>query len=100
MLDTNFRCPHGEIDIVARDSEAVVFVEVRTRRRRDFGSPEESVTAAKARRLIATAQTYLQSRDDLPPDWRIDLVAVDVDSHGRIARIERTENAVTGGFDA
>lgn len=97
VLDTNFRCPHGEIDIVARNAEEVVFVEVRTRRGRDFGSPEESITAAKARRLIATAQTYLQSRDDLPPDWRIDLVAVDVDSRGRIARIERTENAVTGG---
>ena len=97
LLDTNFRCPHGEIDIVARDGEAVVFVEVRTRRGRDFGAPEESITAAKARRLIATAQTYLQTRDDLPLDWRIDLVAVDVDPQGRISRIERTENAVTGG---
>ena len=96
VLDTNFRCPHGEIDIVARDAGAVVFVEVRTRRGSDFGTPEESVTAAKARRLIATAQTYLQTRDDLPPHWRIDLVAVDVDSRGRIGRIQRTENAVTG----
>ena len=99
VLDTNFRCPHGEIDIVARDGDAVVFVEVRTRRGRDFGSPEESITAAKSRRLIATAQTYLQTRDDLPSHWRIDLVAVDVDSQGRIARIERTENAVTGGSE-
>ena len=98
VLDTNFRCPHGEIDIVARDAEAVVFVEVRTRSGRGFGTPEESITAAKARRLIATAQTYLQTRDDLPSHWRIDLVAVDVDSQGRIARIERTEDAVTGGF--
>ncbi|MDE2861127.1 MAG: ribonuclease HII [Chloroflexota bacterium] len=97
VLDINFRCPHGEIDIVARDAEAVVFVEVRTQRGRGFGTPEESITAGKARRLIATAQTYLQTRDDLPSHWRIDLVAVDVDSQGRIARIERTENAVTGG---
>ena len=97
VLDTNYRCPHGEIDIVARDSDTVVFVEVRSRSGRDFGSPEESITAGKARRLIASAQTYLQSREGLPPHWRIDLVAVDVDSRGRIARIERTENAVTGG---
>ena len=96
VLDVNYRCPHGEIDIVARDGEAVVFVEVRTRRGRNFGAPEESVTAGKARRLVATAESYLQSRDGLPPHWRIDLVAVDIDSRGRIARIERTENAVTG----
>ena len=95
VLDTNYRCPHGEIDIVARDSDSVVFVEVRSRSGRDFGTPEESITAGKARRLVATAQTYLQSREGLPPNWRIDLVAVDVDSRGRIARIERTENAVT-----
>ena len=97
VLDTNYRCPHGEIDIVARDGDAVVFVEVRTRRGGSFGTPEESITAGKARRLIAAAQTYLQTRDGLPPHWRIDLVAVEVDSRGRIARIERTENAVTGG---
>ena len=96
VLDTNFRCPHGEIDIVARDSDAVVFVEVRSRRGGSFGTPEESITAGKARRLIATAQTYLQSREGLPPNWRIDLVAVDVDSRGHISRIEPTENAVTG----
>ena len=95
VLDTNYRCPHGEVDIVARDGDAVVFVEVRTRRGGSFGTPEESVTAGKARRLIATAQSYLQTREGLPPHWRIDLVAVDVDSQGRIARIERTENAVT-----
>ena len=97
VLDINYRCPHGEIDIVARDGDAVVFVEVRSRRGGSFGTPEESITAGKARRLIAAAETYLQSRDGLPPNWRIDLVAVDVDSRGRIARIERTENAVTGG---
>ena len=96
VLDTNYRCPHGEIDIVARDGDAVVFVEVRSRRGGSFGTPEESITAGKTRRLIATAETYLQSREGLPPHWRIDLVAVEVDSRGRIARIERTENAVTG----
>ncbi len=97
VLDANYRCPFGEVDIVALDGDTVVFVEVRTRSGRSFGSPEESITAGKARRLIATAQSYLQSRDGLPQHWRIDLVAVDVDSRGRIARIERTENAVTGG---
>ena len=96
ILDTNFRCPYGEVDIVALDRGSLVFLEVRTRRSSSsFGLPEESITPDKQRRLIATAETYIQSRPGLPGDWRIDLVAVDVDGGGRITRIERTENAVT-----
>ena len=98
VLDTNFRCPHGEVDIVALDGDCLVFLEVRTRRGREFGSPEESITPDKERKLIATAETYMQSREDLPEHWRIDLVAIDVDGDGRIARIERTENAIPSGL--
>lgn len=98
ILDTNFRCPHGEVDIIALDGDCLVFLEVRTRRGGSFGSPEESVTPGKERKLIATAETYMQSRADLPEQWRIDLVAVDVDGQGRIVRIERTENAVPSGL--
>lgn len=94
ILDTNFRCPYGEVDVVALEGDCLVFLEVRTRSGNALGSPEESITPTKERRLIATAETYLQSRSDLPSDWRIDLVAVDVDRRGRITRIERTENAV------
>ena len=72
-----------------------MFLEVRTRSSNLMGSPEESITTSKGRRLIATAETFLQSRTDLPFDWRIDLVAVDVDRKGHITRIERTENAVS-----
>jgi ribonuclease HII len=98
ILDTNFRCPYGEVDIVALKGDSLVFLEVRTRRSNALGRPEESITPHKERRLIATAETYLQSRADLPLHWRIDLVAVDVDRRGRITRIERTENAVSNGF--
>ena len=94
ILDTNFRCPHGEVDIVALDGDCLVFLEVRTRSGSNFGSPEESITPDKERKLIATAEAYMQSREDLPEEWRIDFVAVDVDGQGRITRIERTENAV------
>jgi uncharacterized protein (TIGR00252 family) len=98
ILDTNFRCAYGEVDIVALEGDYLVFLEVRTRSSNLLGSPEESITTGKERRLIATAETYLQSRTDLPCDWRIDLVAVDVDRRGRITRIERTGNAVSNGF--
>ena len=95
ILDANFRCPYGEVDLVARKDDCLVFLEVRTRSGNGFGSPEESITPEKGRRLIATAETYIQSRTDLPADWRIDLVGVDVDRRGRITRIEQTENAVS-----
>ena len=55
LLDATYRCLWGEVDIVAQEGDELVFVEVRTRRGAEYGTPEESVTAAKARRLIATA---------------------------------------------
>ena len=97
ILDTNFRCPYGEMDIIALKGDCVVFLEVRTRTSHDLGRPEESITPSKEKRLIATAQTYLQSRTDLPCDWQIDLGAVDIDQRGRISRIQRIENAVSSG---
>ena len=55
LLDANYRCRWGEVDIVAQEGDELVLVGVRTRRGAEYGTPEESVTAAKARRLIATA---------------------------------------------
>ena len=76
VLDRNFRTRYGEVDLVARDGEEIVFVEVRTRRSRSYGTPEESVTAAKRRRLALAAQQYLQERGLDGQPWRVDLVAV------------------------
>ena len=55
LLDANYRCRWGEVDIVAQEGDELVFGEVRTRRGAEYGTLEESVTAAKSRRLIATA---------------------------------------------
>ena len=55
LLDANYRCRWGEVDIVAQEGDELVFVEVRTRRGAEYGTSEESVAAAKSRRLIATA---------------------------------------------
>ena len=49
LLDANYRCRWGEVDIVAQEGDELVFVEVRTRRGAEYGTPEESVTAAKSR---------------------------------------------------
>jgi putative endonuclease len=95
ILETNYRCPHGEIDLVARHGDFLVFVEVRTKKSPEFGSPEESITQIKKERLIATAQHYQQEHDNLPPSWRIDVVALEMDWRGKPLRMELVENAVT-----
>lgn len=94
VIETNYRCRHGEIDIVTRRRDSLVFVEVRTKTSDAFGTPEESVTAAKQERLVATAQTYLASHQGLPESWRIDVVAVELHPDGKVKRIEQVENAV------
>ncbi len=94
IIEQNFRCPGGEIDIVAQQRETLVFVEVRTKRSRRFGSPEESITPAKMEKLRSVAAYYTQSHPNLPGTWRIDVVAIELNSHGNISRIELIENAV------
>ena len=95
VLETNYRRPEGEIDIVAKQRDYLVFIEVRTKKSLQFGSPEESITPAKKERLIATAYHYRQNHDNLPPLWRIDVVAVELDQKGKPSRIELIENAVS-----
>lgn len=94
IVDRNYRCPAGELDIVARQGEQWVIVEVRTRRGRMYGTPEESITPRKRAHLIAAAQTYLQDHDLNNVDWRIDLVAVELSEKGQLLRVEQVENAV------
>jgi len=94
VIETNFRCPQGEIDIVARDKDCLVFIEVRTKKSLSFGTPEESITPVKMERLRATAEHYRQTHDNLPPQWRIDVVAVELDRKNKPSRMELIENAV------
>ncbi len=96
VVGRNYRCQHGEVDLIARHGEAWVFVEVRTRRGERFGTPEESITARKQAHLIATAQHYLQAHDLQDVVWRIDAVAVALAPGGLLQRIEVIENAVFG----
>ena len=95
IRETNFCCREGEIDIVTEKKGCLVFVEVRTKTGSIFGSPEESVTFAKKGKLIASALTYLSQHKDLPENWRIDFVAVELDPKGKTTRIELIENAVS-----
>ena len=60
LLEQNFRCRRGEIDLIMQDGTGLVFIEVRYRRQNRFGSALESVTPAKQARVVAAARYYLQ----------------------------------------
>ena len=95
IVERNWRCRQGEIDLVARAGQAWVFVEVKTRRGRSQGTPEEGLTPRKSRQLLALGEIYTAVHN-LDVDWRIDLVAVELDSQGKLLRCEHIPNAVLG----
>ncbi len=100
ILQANWRCRRGEIDIVAQDGPMLVFVEVRTRRSTRLGSPEESVTASKQQRLVDLAHTYLLFLETAgrpwSGPWRIDVVAIAVNPSGVTAHLNHLVNAIEG----
>lgn len=95
VLETNYRTPAGEIDIIARQGECLVFVEVRTKRSGRFGSAEESLTSRKQQHLIDSAALYCQSCAGPAAAYRIDFIAVALGGEGLPVRIRHLENAVT-----
>lgn len=76
VLDRNWRCPAGEIDLVLRDGTTLVICEVKTRSSAAYGSPLEAVTAAKASRLRRLGAQWIAGHGVRPRDVRIDLVGV------------------------
>lgn len=85
VLDRNWRCRDGEIDIVARDEQTFVFCEVKTRRGLDFGPPVEAITPAKVRRLRTLALRWLAERQSPYVDIRFDVVSVVAKRRGAAA---------------
>lgn len=73
----NVRSRFGEIDLVARDGEVLVFVEVRMRRSAAYGGAAASITAAKRNRLIRAASAYLAALRTPPPPCRFDAILMD-----------------------
>jgi putative endonuclease len=80
VIERNYRTRHGEIDIIARHQEYLVFVEVKARRGGDFGDPSEAVTLRKQQRLVWMATDYLARRGLGEPACRFDVVGVDVET--------------------
>ena len=96
IVGRNFRTRFGEVDLIAADGDTLCFVEVRARKSSAFGAPSETVTASKARRIIAASQEYLQKNGAGWRDWRIDVAAVELDEWSRPVSVEFIESAVEG----
>lgn len=94
ILERNFNIRGGEIDIIARKGDYVVFVEVKTRSNDDYGGGISAITYAKQQHLIKTAQTYLLGKDDCSA--RFDVIVVNgcmVGKKFKAESIEHIENA-------
>lgn len=97
LVETNYRSRFGEIDLILRDGEVLVFAEVRMRKNNDFGGARASITPAKQAKLIKTASQYL-TQFARPPQCRFDAVLLGASNHGApdSGNIEWIKNA----FDA
>ncbi len=76
ILRTNFRFERAEVDVVAREGDALVFVEVKSRRSKTFGEPEDAVTPRKQRQLLKAAEGYLFENGIDDVECRFDVLAI------------------------
>ena len=95
IVAQNHRCRRGEVDLIAERGDLLVFVEVRTRASAAFGGPEETVGAAKQRRVVAAARDWLARRRGPERGVRFDVVAVTDGPRG--ASLQHFENAFDAG---
>ncbi len=93
VLDRNWRCRDGELDLVALDGTELVTVEVKTRRSDRFGGPAQAVTRAKLARLRRLTALWLAAHDVHPASVRIDVVAVTLPGRGA-ARVDHLVGVV------
>jgi len=84
LVETNWRCQQGEIDIVLRDGDETVFVEVKTRSSLAFGHPLEAITAAKLARLRRLAGAWCEAHPGQYREIRIDAVAIVAPAFGAV----------------
>ncbi|RKU16908.1 YraN family protein [Candidatus Poribacteria bacterium] len=93
ILAQNYRVRRGEIDLIARDGEFIVFVEVKTRRSLRFGLPQAAVTLQKQRQISKVALAYLQAQNLLDAPCRFDVIAIHLSPQLELLRLEQIESA-------
>jgi putative endonuclease len=86
IIERNYKCVFGEVDIVARDMNDIVFIEVKSRKSKDFGEPEDAVTLNKQRKISKVALNYLKDRRLDDRDARFDVIAIKLSTEGNIVK--------------
>ncbi len=94
ILEKNFRCLVGEMDLIAKDKQEIVFVEVKMRTSTFFGYPEEAVNPYKQRRLQKIAEIWLKKNKMEDEPYRIDVVSIIYNEKTREEKIEHFVNAI------
>ncbi len=94
IIARNYRCPLGELDIIASDENWLVFVEVKSRWSNRFGTPEEAITADKKARLTKLARYYLaiDLRREVP--CRFDFIGIMLDNKDNVVSLNHIENII------
>jgi putative endonuclease len=93
LLESNYRCEVGEIDLIAEDRGTVVFIEVKTRKSLASGAPEEAVDREKQRKIVRAANWFLQPWGRWPQRIRFDVVGIELDDNDRVIAIRHTPGA-------
>lgn len=91
ILCRNYRTRGGEIDLICREGNTIIFAEVKFRRGMGFGSPAESVGYAKQKKIICTAMHYIAANNLADTDFRFDVIEV-IEENGRVT-VNQIENA-------
>lgn len=96
IQETNYRTDYGEIDLIVERDRELVFVEVKTRTGGKFGNPEQAITPLKRTHMVDSATAYFQDHPLLEIDWRIDVIAIRLETKTESVEILHFENAIEG----
>lgn len=97
ILERNIRYRHGELDIIAEEGGDLVFVEVKCRRSRAYGTPEDSITPTRFAHLERAIASYLMDRNLGDRSRRVDVMAIEVGANGQVVRHELLRNVGAPG---
>jgi putative endonuclease len=100
IIERNFRCRHGEIELIVFDypSREIAFVEVKARTNDRFGEPQDSVNWVKKQKILKTALYFLNSsRINYSLSWRVDVIAVKLNKQEKLVEINHFKNIFDGG---
>lgn len=92
IVKKNYRFGKGEIDIIAKEKDFIVFIEVKTRENLNYGEPEEAITKSKQKQLRKIAQCYLAEKKIVDYNCRFDVIGILLEK-GKMPRINHIENA-------